>query len=105
MNTGKNGVLSKSFLCGCDYVDKSGFMEVLTMTVNKARKIRDALIVAGFAIVLLANVYEPLFLVGTAVVASCLIPHFLYNKCPHCGKQLGRNEGKYCQHCGKQIDD
>lgn len=75
------------------------------MTVNKARMIRDSLIVAGFAIMMLANVYEPLFLVGAAVAVSSLIPHFLYNKCPNCGKQLGRNEGKYCQHCGKQIDN
>ncbi len=41
---------------------------------------------------LLAYVYEPLIIVGALVTFSCLIPHFLYNKCPHCGKQLGRTK-------------
>lgn len=67
------------------------------MTVKKARRIRDGLLIAGFVIMLLAYVYEPLIYAGTAIAFSCLIPHFLYNKCPHCGKQLGRNEGDFCQ--------
>lgn len=53
---------------------------------------------------LLAYVYQPFFYLGGVIACSCLIPHFLYNKCPHCGKQLGRNEGDFCQHCGKRID-
>lgn len=75
------------------------------MTIKQARKIRDCLMIAGFVIMLLAYVYEPLIWIGAIVMVSCLIPHFRYNKCPHCGKQLGRNEGEYCQHCGKQLDD
>lgn len=75
------------------------------MTVKQARKIRDGLMIAGFVIMLLAYVYDPLIFVGAIVMISSLIPHFLYNRCPHCGEQLGRNEGKYCQHCGKPIDD
>ncbi len=75
------------------------------MTVKQARKVRDVLMYGGIIIMLLAYVWQPSFYVGAVVAFSCLIPHFLYNKCPHCGKQLGRNEGRYCQHCGKQIDD
>ena len=74
------------------------------MPVKKARALRDRLLLAGFVVMLLAYVYRPLFYVGGAIAFSCLIPHFLYNKCPHCGKQLGRNEGDFCQHCGKRID-
>ncbi len=37
-------------------------------------------------------------------LCSCLVPHFLYNKCPHCGKQLGRNEADYCQFCGEKLE-
>lgn len=74
------------------------------MTAKKARKLRNGLIVAGAVIMLLAYVYEPLFFVGAIVMLSCLIPDFLYNKCPHCGKRLGRNEGTYCQFCGGQTD-
>ena len=74
------------------------------MKVRKAQKLRDALLIAGTVIMLLAYYYEPLLCVGAVVAWSCLIPHFLYNKCPHCGKQLGRNEEKYCQFCGAKID-
>ena len=51
-----------------------------------------------------AYIYEPLFQPGMVVAFSCLIPHFLWNKCPHCGKQLGRNEAEFCQFCGGKID-
>lgn len=74
------------------------------MSVKRARKIRNALIIAGFVIMLLSYVYDPLIFVGAIVMLSCMIPDFLYNKCPHCGKRLGRTEGKYCQFCGGQID-
>jgi rRNA maturation endonuclease Nob1 len=46
-----------------------------------------------------------LFFVALAVTFSALIPHFLYNKCPRCKKQLGRNEGDFCQFCGQKISD
>lgn len=50
-------------------------------------------------------VIEPLGVVGMIVMLSCLIPHFMYNKCPYCGKQLGRNEGDFCQFCGKSLKE
>lgn len=74
------------------------------MAVKNARKLRDTLLLVGFVVMLSAYVYEPLFIVGLIVAFSCLIPHFLFNKCPHCGKQLGRNEGGFCQFCGKRFD-
>ena len=74
------------------------------MPVRKAQKLRDALLIVGFITMLSAYIYEPLAVVGAVVAFSCLIPHFLFNKCPHCGKQLGRNESKFCQFCGKPID-
>ena len=74
------------------------------MNVRKAQKLRNALLLIGIVIMLAAYIYEPLMIVGIIVAFSCLIPHFLFNKCPHCGNQLGRNEGNYCQHCGKSLD-
>jgi len=74
------------------------------MTVKKARKLRDMLLVIGTIIMLLAYLSEFLIVVGAIVAFSSLIPHFLFNKCPHCGKQLGRNDGAFCQYCGKPID-
>lgn len=75
------------------------------MSVKKARKLRNALLIAGFFIMLLAYIWEPFFVIGVVVTFSCLIPHFMYNRCPHCGKQLGKNEGDFCQFCGKKLDE
>ena len=74
------------------------------MNLRKAQKLRNILLLVGFVIMLCAYIYTPLFVIGALVTCSCLIPHFLYNRCPHCGKQLGNNEGKYCQHCGSELD-
>lgn len=74
------------------------------MKVRTAQRLRNTILLAGAVIMLCSHIYEPLFLVGGVVACSCLIPHFLFNKCPHCGKQLGNNEGKRCQHCGKALD-
>ncbi len=74
------------------------------MNPREACRLRDTLLIVGFIIMLAAYIYEPLFIIGAIVALSCLIPDFMYNRCPHCGKRLGRNEAKYCQHCGKPID-
>ena len=74
------------------------------MNPRKACVLRDTLFVVGFIIMLAAYIYEPLIIIGAIVMFSGLIPHFRYNRCPHCVKQLGRNEAAYCQHCGKPID-
>ena len=74
------------------------------MTVKRARKIRDALLLAGTVIMLLAYLWEPFFCIGAAAALSCLIPHFLFNRCPHCGKSLGRSDGEFCPFCGRRLD-
>lgn len=76
----------------------------MKMTVKKARKLRDGLLLGGFVLMLLGYLYDPIFIVGLIVAFSCLIPDFLFNKCPHCGKRLGRNNGDFCQFCGKPLD-
>ncbi len=74
------------------------------MDVRKARKLRDRLLIAGFVIMLCGCLYEPLLTLGIIVSFSCLIPHFLFHRCPHCGRQLGRNDGDFCQYCGQGLD-
>ena len=74
------------------------------MKLKKARKLRDFLMLTGFVVMLCAYIYEPLLIVGGIICCSCLIPHFLFNKCPHCGKQLGNNASKFCQHCGEALE-
>lgn len=75
------------------------------MNVRKAQRLRDMLILIGFFMMFGSYVYEPLLIPGVVVAFSCLIPDFLYNRCPHCGKRLGRNEAEFCQFCGGKIDE
>ncbi len=75
------------------------------MSVKKARKLTYTLLVAGFVLALGAYVWDPLIVIGSVVMVSALIPHFLWYRCPYCGKQLGRNDGDYCQYCGRRLDE
>lgn len=74
------------------------------MKARKAQKLRDGLVISGFFVMLTAYLWEPLLTIGAIVMITGLIPDFLYNKCPHCRKRLGRNEGAFCHHCGGKID-
>ena len=74
------------------------------MKAKEAQRLRDILALTGIIIMLFGYVYEPLLVIGGVVALSCFITHFLYNKCPHCGKQLGRNDSKCCPHCGEEIN-
>ncbi|MBQ4040075.1 MAG: hypothetical protein IJC91_02965 [Oscillospiraceae bacterium] len=75
------------------------------MSVKSARKLIAIILIAGFILSLIGGyVYEPLFIAGMIVMVCSLIPHFLFNKCPHCGKNLGRNAGRFCQFCGKEYE-
>ncbi len=75
------------------------------MNVRKAQKLRNTLLITGTIIALLGVWLEIFAVIGIVVMLSCMIPEILYNKCPHCRKNLGRNEGDYCQFCGKPIDE
>ena len=74
------------------------------MNVRNAQRLRDMLLLIGFFMMLGSYIYESLFVPGMVMALSCLVPHFLWNKCPHCGKQLGRNEAEFCQFCGGKMD-
>ena len=75
------------------------------MDHKKARTLRDALMAIGFVVMLSGYLFGMTStIIGAIIMLSCLIPDFLYNKCPHCQKRLGRNEGAFCQHCGGRID-
>lgn len=76
----------------------------MIMDFRKAQNWRDILMITGFVVMLGAYIYEPLIFVGAVLMCSCLIPHFFFYRCPHCGKLLGREAGKYCQHCGKELE-
>ena len=69
-----------------------------------ARTLRDILMIVGFVVMIAGYLYAPLTYIGTIVMISCLIPDYLYNRCPHCQKRLGRNCGPFCQHCGEKLE-
>ena len=75
------------------------------MSAKKARRLRNILLIVGTVVMLLAYIWEPFLSIGAVITVSCLIPDFLFNKCPHCGKHLGRSEGDYCPFCGKGVDN
>ena len=75
------------------------------MKVRTAQLLTKIILTVGALMALASYIYEPLFISGVVVMFSCLIPDILFNKCPHCGKRLGRNSGDYCQFCGKPIDE
>ena len=77
------------------------------MKPEQAQRLRDILLIAGFLVMLSAYLFgDALLWVGMILSLSCLIPHFLYNKCPHCGHQLRpwTHKNPYCPFCGKRID-
>ena len=75
------------------------------MKPKQAGKCRDVLMIAGVAVMLLGYLHKAFLIAGLCVAASCLLPHFLFYRCPHCGKLLGRNEERFCQHCGESIEE
>ncbi len=74
------------------------------MSIRNARKLRDILMVAGIMIIMLSGNNTAIILFGCFVAFACLIPEYLYNRCPNCGKRFGRSEGRFCRHCGKDVD-
>ena len=74
------------------------------MKVKSARVLTVIILIVGMIITQLANLYEPFRTIGVIVVLSCLIPAFLYNRCPYCKKYLGKSDGDFCPYCGKEIE-
>ena len=76
------------------------------MKVKTAQRMRDMLFALGFVVMLVGGVfYKSLLIAGAVVAFAGLLPHFLFNKCSGCGKNLGRNTEEFCQYCGKRIDE
>ena len=77
------------------------------MKPQPAQRLRDILLLLGAFVMLTSPLFgEAQFLVGMVIALSSLIPHFLFNKCPHCGHQLRpwTQRDPYCPFCGKRVD-
>lgn len=74
------------------------------MKVSAARNLRDILLLLGIIIMFCREIYAPFLIVGGIITLFGFVVHFLYNKCPYCKRQLGREDGEYCPHCGRALD-
>ena len=74
------------------------------MKLRSARRLRDGLFTAGLAILLLAYVWPPLCAIGAGIACAGLILHFLFCRCPYCGREVVRNRGDFCKFCGKPLE-
>lgn len=75
------------------------------MKPKQARKCRNMLVMVGVVVMLMGYFHQAFLAIGAFISFSSFIPDLWYNRCPHCGRLLGRNEGDYCQYCGGHIDD
>ena len=75
------------------------------MKPKEARKLTVTLIIVGFAVMLMGYFHGAFFALGACVSFSALIPNFLFYRCPHCGRYLGRSDGAFCQHCGERLEE
>ena len=85
--------------------DIYGIWGGVRMRPKSARKLRDILLIIGIMVMLLGYINEIFLVIGAIIACACLLPHFLFYRCPHCKRGLGRNEGEFCQYCGKRIDE
>ncbi|MBT9683935.1 hypothetical protein [Pseudoflavonifractor sp. MCC625] len=44
-----------------------------------------------------------LWVLGVVVLICGTGYHFLFYRCPHCGKFLDRSTGAFCPYCGKKM--
>ena len=72
------------------------------MKPKEAAKLQIIIMAVGFVITLLGYISKTIFIVGLVLMASSLVPHFLWYRCPSCKKVL--DGGDYCKFCGEKIE-
>lgn len=76
------------------------------MSLKKVEQISWILLLIGFAMILVGAYIDwlPLTLLGLVPWLGASALGFLFYRCPHCNKFLGRAGGQYCPFCGKKLD-
>lgn len=73
---------------------------------KKVRSIFRCILTAG-ALIGFAGVLTKtdfLSVLGIIVMICSVIFHFLFYKCPYCGKFLDRSTGDFCPYCGRKME-
>jgi len=47
----------------------------------------------------------PLLIISFILIALDMIMYFIFWRCPHCARYLGRDVGEFCTHCGKKLEE
>ncbi len=81
------------------------------MTLRQTRRVVNALAISSFACAVLAYLASghpalsvALLILSLLLCAGLVGINLTCWRCPHCGKSLGRDTGKFCQHCGKELN-
>ena len=74
------------------------------MKPKTARKLTLWLGVAGLIFVFCGYIHTGFLALACIALGAGFVVSILFDKCPHCGKSLGRSSTDHCQHCGEKID-
>lgn len=75
------------------------------MSLKRVEMIFGIILVPGFLVAMGGAAMEKSILIalGMTAMVGALIFRIVFYRCPHCGRYLDRNSGKYCQYCGKET--
>lgn len=77
------------------------------MKLQQAEKLMKVLIGVMIACAVLAHLVQAaagvLLVVEVILLLAVFVVYFVFLRCPHCGRLLGRDRGEFCPHCGKQL--
>ncbi len=76
------------------------------MDAKKAQILRNLLFVIGGITMILASIATNVmfWIIGAFILILGCIIDYMFNKCPHCHKNIRLNRGIYCQYCGERLD-
>lgn len=70
---------------------------------RNVKKIMWPIFAVGALLPVVFKMSDVAVLLGVLLIGLAIGLYFLYWRCPHCGRDLGRDGGAFCPHCGKQI--
>ena len=47
---------------------------------------------------------KPVMFTGIGIALLALIFYWIWYRCPHCGRHLGRSWGEFCPWCGTRVN-
>ena len=77
----------------------------MKLTLRQKEYAAGAVLAGGeLLLMLLSGGHLPVLLAGFAAALAALWLHFIWWRCPACGRHMGRTKGACCPWCGEKID-